>query len=115
MSRRDDIAAALATVAGIDPKPYQPNSPHPGECWPRWIRTTPINDCAAEQTFQVLVVLPAGSPETTAMTADTLIPEMTRALSGLGAYIDWSEPLAMPAQDGGSLLPLLSITIRITD
>jgi hypothetical protein len=114
MTWRDDIAAALAGVPGIDPKPHQPNSPHPGECWPRWTRTTWLTDCSTEQTCQVLVVLPAGSPETTAMAADELRAAMFTALSEV-AFIDWAEPLAMPAQDGGATIPLLAITIRITD
>jgi hypothetical protein len=115
VSRVDDIAAALAVVPGIDAKPYQPNTVHPGECWPARVRTTPLTGCALEQTYQVHVVLPGGAPETTARAYDDLLRPMTDALVELGAYVDWFEPTAMLGQDGGGTIPLLSATIRITD
>src|SRR5262249_13326192 len=114
VSRRDDIAAALAVIPGLDPKPYQPDTLHPGECWPLWVRTTWLTDCSHEETYDVNMVLPAGAPALTSQVADALPDPVFEALSQLGAYIDAAEPASTIGQDGGNPIPLLRVTIRIT-
>jgi hypothetical protein len=115
MSRRDDLAAALSAIAGIDAKSYPPDTAHPGECWPMWQRTTWLTDCSHEETWQILVVLPAGAPAATAEASDALLDPIFEALSDVGAYIDAAEPAFMTGQDGGAPIPLLRVTARISN
>ena len=115
MSRRDDLAAALAAIPGLDMKAQQPDTLTPGAAWPMWVRTTWLTDCAREETWQVIVVLPSGSPESTADAADGLLQPIFAALSAAGAYIDEAAPTSMLTQEGGSPVPLLRVTTRITD
>jgi hypothetical protein len=110
----EQLAAALATVPGLDPKPYRPGVITPMAAWPEWSGAMPLTDCTFDETFDVLVVLPSGAPAKTASTRRSLIAAVSNALSGAGAYITGSGPVVITLDQGSAGPPGLRVSIRIT-
>lgn len=110
----DQLAAALATVPGLDAKPWRPPVLTPMAAWPEWSGSMPLTDCTFDETFDVLIVMPAGAPGATAQKRRSLIAAVSNALRETGAYITGSGPAQLQLDQGAAGPPLLRVSIRIT-
>ena len=115
MSTRDDIAAAL-NANGVAGKAGRPDTLHPLNGWPQWVRDVPITMCGFERTWWVLVVLPSGSPAVTEDAAEQLRDPLWLALNEIGE-VQSIEPINLTAQPESSpqSVPALRFTLVTTE
>ena len=114
MTVEEQLAQALSVVPGLAPSPWRPNVVTAMSAWPEWSGAMPLTDCTQDETFDVLVVLPQGSPATTAKTRRNLIPAVADALRDVGAYITGSGPVVITLDQGSAGPPGLRVSIRVT-
>lgn len=101
---RDAIKDALATVVGLIPTDTTPNAPTPGAAWPRWVQTRFSGKLAmvAVSDYDVLVVLPAGTNETTVESGDGLVVTISEALMKIGT-VEFCQPVALTFDEGTTM------------
>lgn len=115
MTPEDEIAAALATVPGLDARAFRPRIVIPGMAWPEWSGAMPLTDCTLDETFDVLVVLNNTDPAGMAQDRRRLMPLVVDALRNVGAYITGSGPVTIQLDPGNPGGPAgFRISIRVT-
>lgn len=117
MTTRDDIVAALNGAAvGVVAKTGRPDTLHPFNAWPQWVRDVPITMCGLERTWWVLVILPAGAPAVTEERAEELRGPLWVALNDVGE-VQSIEPINLTAQPEISpqSVPALRFTLVTTE
>jgi len=107
---RDEIAAAISTVPGIDGVGLPPSVPAPGMGWPVWATRAPVNDCLAEVTYYVYVTLPAG--QGAPLASDAIVWDVEAALMGLGTLVA-TDPVALATGTGGESIPAIRCTVKV--
>jgi hypothetical protein len=107
------IVAALATVSGLSATPQVPEVPTEGAAWPVWIQATPTGSVAwpMRHTYDVYVLLPAGSIGTTVEAADGLLGQVLTAL-WLVCVVELAEPV-MVRFDSQTNMPGLRLRVRM--
>lgn len=121
MSTRADIAAALDGLTvdlGPDYPPavlagwqYPPDSLQPFAAWPVWVATTYRTACIAEDSWQVLVVLPGGVRDAWAAYGEALLLPVRDALSKVGG-VPRCEPVTLTSGDGTQVIPAMGYTLN---
>lgn len=106
--RRQEIADALSTVAGVTGYPHRPTSLRPGDGWPLLGSLDRADGHSFEVTWRVLVVLPQ-EPRAASDWADNNYELLFDALTPIG-FVDRIEPVALPAS--GTEQYALQITMR---
>ena len=109
---RARVVEALATVESINAHPSAPDAPVAGDAWPVWViaNTTGKLALALVNSYDVLVILPAGYSATTVEQADGLVPMLVAALAKVGT-VPTAEPVQIQVADS-STMP--GLRIRIT-
>lgn len=104
-SLRQAIAAAVTktvTVDGVDylveGRALPPDTISPLDAWPVWQRTTPVNYCAYEVSWFVLVALPPADPDTYITLADAFSDALCGPLQNLGKVVSIT-PVQLAASD----------------
>lgn len=114
MTTRDQIVAALRTVAGLDVHSTQPDGPvHPGQAWPVWRSTlwrNQVRDGARDLSWYALVVLPAGSRAATVAEGDPIVETIGQALADAELGVQLVEPTAIVVSQGDPV-PALRFTL----
>lgn len=97
---RGVIVAALATVDGLTAYPVVPDQATAGAAWPKWVQTTYNGRlCSlAEDTYEVLVTLPAAYVATTVDEGDAFRDDVAAALM-LTAVVEFAEPVQVTFND----------------
>jgi hypothetical protein len=120
MSTRQDIATVLDGLT-VDPGdggepivlaayPQLPDSIGPYTAWPVWASTAWLTRCVSEDTWQVLVALPASSSDAWADSGDLLLDPVRDALSKVGG-VTRAEPVALAVGDQSQTVPALAFTL----
>lgn len=101
---RQDIAAALSTVAGIHGHPARPTTLGVGDAWPQWGGGVP-HAGALENTWRMLIVLPQADDVTADAFADSHGEALLEALQPVIA-VDQVLPAEIDTE-GGKLYALM--------
>jgi hypothetical protein len=109
---RDAIVAALnaATIPGVTAQPMPPEVHQPGMAYPVWRSSVPLAS-GAEATFDLFVVLPAGSPAATIDAADPIVDDVADALLGVGVVTLYGPVTLATDMSGSAELPALRFTL----
>lgn len=109
---RDQVVAALASVAQLSATPNVPDVPTEGAAWPTWVQTTFAGSLAlpGRATYDVYALLPAGYITTTVESADGLLGQLVTAL-WLIAVVELAEPVQVRF-DNQTAMP--GLRLRIT-
>jgi len=101
---RQQIVDALANVTGLIPTDTTPPAPMPGASWPRWVQSRFNGKLhyTVSSEYDVLVVLPAGTLETTVEAAGGLVDEAGEALMKIGT-VSYVQPVNIMFQNGESM------------
>ncbi len=95
---RQDIAAALSTVAGIHGHAVRPAAMNEGDAWPQWRGGVPRAG-AVENTWSVLIVMPQANDITADGFADSHGEALLEALRPV-LYFDSIAPAEIPVESG---------------
>lgn len=104
MDPRGRIVEALGTVVGITATETVPPAAMAGAAWPTWVQSQfngKLHYTVSSQ-YDVIVVLPAGSLETTVEAAGGLVDEAGEALMKIGT-IEYVQPVNVAFQDGQTM------------
>lgn len=111
---REAVVDALATVEGLEAFPTMPATPTAGAAWPVWAeshyRTGKLAHPIAH-TYDVRVLLPAGTLPDTVDAADGLIEAVMGALSKVGT-VETVGPVLVVFETNQATMP--GITARVT-
>lgn len=117
MSVRDDLAAAVTIDTTVDGQPVHvagyprmPETPSPYDAWPVWSGDAWLTDYHVDETWRVLVALPAGAPDVWVDAGDTLRGDLGQILTKFGR-VECVPVQLLVAQSGPS--PALQFTITI--
>lgn len=119
MSTRDDIATLLdgltLDVAGesvtLAAFPQLPETIQPWTAWPVWSGAVWISACVADESWRVLVVLPASGSEASADALDAALWPVREQLQKLGA-VPRADPIALAVGDQSQTMPALAYTLN---
>lgn len=102
---RQAIADALSTVSGVTGYPARPDALNEGDGWPQWRGATP-QAYAFENTWAVLVILPAGEVSADAF-ADSHGEALVEALRPV-MFVDQIAPATLDTEAGQMYALMLS-------
>ncbi|HET8716664.1 MAG TPA: hypothetical protein VFM50_02850 [Nocardioidaceae bacterium] len=102
---RQAIATALSTVSGVTGYPARPDALSEGDGWPQW-RGAATHAYAFENTWAVLVVLPAGDVSADAF-ADSHGESLVDALRPI-MFVDNIAPATLDTEAGQMYALLIS-------
>lgn len=122
MSAREAVAAAVnaAAITGVSGSQWPPSVRRPGSCWAQFAGATPVQYGNARVEldgldWDVILVLPADNPATTARAADNWLRPLLDALAPLGRLGEIS-PTALEVGEGGkATVPALRIRLTTDD
>jgi hypothetical protein len=97
---RAALVAALGAIDGLTAYSVAPDQATAGAAWPRWIQSTYDGRLCtlANDSFDVLVTLPAGYLESTVDEGDSLRDVVALALNRIGR-IQYVEPVSIAFSD----------------
>ncbi len=107
---RNEIAAALI-AAGIDGTAYPPRTLARGQGWPEWSYSEPATYLGDSVTWLVHVILPAGTPESVAATADEILDEILAELERVSSVTRYEPSTFIPEAGGDQTLPAITFTV----
>lgn len=99
--RREEIAAALSTAAGVTGYAYRPTTPRPGDAWPLLGVLDRAEGDAFYASWRVLVFLPQGERDASVW-IDAHYEAVVDALEQV-VFVDRIEPVALAASGGDQL------------
>jgi hypothetical protein len=115
---REAIAAACTRTVTVDGVNYPvagrifpPDTISPLDAWPVWQRTVPLNYCAQEVSWFVLVALPPASAETYIALADAFSEALCGPLQNLGKVVAIT-PVQLTASDVNA--PMACLQFELT-
>jgi len=119
VSTRDDVAAALDGLAvdvggelvTLTAYPQLPETIQPWTAWPVWAGAHWISACVADESWRVLLVLPASGSEAQADALDAALWPVRDALVKLGA-VTRADPIALAAGDQAQTLPAIAYQLE---
>jgi len=114
---RDDLAAAVTLSTTVDGQPVNvkgyprmPDTPGPYDAWPVWTGDVWLTDYHVDETWRVLIQLPAGAPDVWVDAGDTLRTDVGQALIKFGR-VECRPVQVLVAQ--GSPSPALEFTVQV--
>lgn len=118
MSTRQDIATVLdGLVVDVDGSdvvlaahPQLPDAIDAYTAWPVWVSTRWLTACVSEDTWNVLVTLPAADADAWATSGSALLDPVREALSKVGG-VERAEPIAIAIGDNSTTVPALAFTL----
>lgn len=119
MSTRDDVVTVLdglqlvlpdstVTVRASRALPATIDAWH---AWPVWVSTTWRTVAIADETWTVLLVLPAGDADAWSTAGEQALEPVREALMGLGGVMR-AEPIALAVGDNATTVPALAYTLE---
>jgi hypothetical protein len=111
---RQAIVDALGAIPGLVAYASAPDQATAGAAWPRWQQTTYDGRLCelAVDTYDVLVTLPADYASTTVDEGDGYRDVVAMALIGMGARIQYAEPVRITFTDNQAM-PGLRLRLTI--
>ena len=117
MTVRDELAAAVTLSTTIDGEPVNvvgyprmPETPTSFDAWPIWSGDVWLTDYHVDESWRVLVQLPAGAPDVWTDAGDTLRGDVGNALIKFG-HVECVPVQLLVAS--GSPSPALQFTVTI--
>lgn len=107
---RDDLAAALSSVPGVDGHPARPPVLETGQAWPTWLNRVRFTGCSFLDTFYVWLVVAAADEASTVAYADTVMSPVWHALETVCDVVT-AEGLVISLEPGPAALPVLRYTV----
>jgi hypothetical protein len=100
-SARAELVAALDSIDGITASPVAPDQATAGAAFPKWIQSTYDGHLCtlADDTYDVIVTLPADHAGTTVDEGDALRDVVALALARVCSSITYAEPVQITFQD----------------
>lgn len=114
MTSREDIVAALGSVAGVSASSTQPDVVVALAAWPVWRATTwanQVRDGVRLLSWYVVVALPNASRDATVAEADPIVETIGQALADAELGVLSVAPTTVAVANGGDPIPALRYTL----
>lgn len=121
MSTRDDVKTVLdglfipltpEGMAAIHATRSLPPTIEPWAAWPVWVSTTWRTVAIADETWTVIVALPAADADTWAASGDDALEPVREALMKVGGVMR-AEPIALAVGDNAATVPAIAYTLEV--
>ena len=117
MTVRQDLAAAVTLDTVVDGEPvhvaghvHMPETPTAYDAWTAWTGDVWLTDYHVDESFRILVQLPAGAPDVWVDAGDTLRGDVGQALTKFGR-VECRPVQILVAQ--GSPSPALEFSVTV--
>lgn len=100
VGQRQDIAAALSSVVGVNGYPYRPSVPKAGDAWVSLANSKRVDPVNFEDTWRVLVFLPQTETSAEAWRDAYQLLIVNALESNNVGYVDDVDPVNLSTTDG---------------
>ena len=118
MTTRDDVVTVLDglvipnTGGTIRATRSLPPTIEPWAAWPVWVSTSWRTVAIADETWTVILALPAADTDTWASSGDAALEPVRVALMKVGGVMR-AEPIALAVGDNAATVPAIAYTLEV--